>query len=142
MAAGKVLAQLLARRLRRHYQDDAWPETLIPVPLHWRRQWQRGFNQAHYLAAVLATELDIPLQAACLSRSVATPSQQGMNRRQRRQNLRHAFEVIEPPTHGHIALIDDVVTTGTTANLLCKQLLKQGATRVDVWCLARTSPPR
>ncbi len=142
MAAGKVLAQLLVRRLRQHYQHDDWPEALIPVPLHWRRQWQRGFNQAHYLAAVLSTELDIPLQASCLVRSKATPSQQGMDRRQRRQNLRHAFDVIEPPAHSHIALIDDVVTTGTTANLLCEQLLKQGATRVDVWCLARTPAPR
>jgi ComF family protein len=142
MAAGKVLALLLAHKLQQQYHQDNWPQVLIPVPLHWRRQWRRGFNQAHYLAAILAAELDIPLQASCLERRNATPSQQGMDRRQRRRNLQHAFNVIEPPAHGHIALIDDVVTTGTTSNLLCKQLLKCGATRIDVWCLARTPSPQ
>lgn len=141
MAAGKVLAQLLAHKVSQQYHQDDWPQVLIPVPLHWRRQWRRGFNQAHYLAAILAAQLELPLQARCLVRRDATHSQQGMDRRQRRRNLRHAFSVIEPPAHSHIALIDDVVTTGTTSNLLCKQLLKHGATRVDVWCLGRTPPP-
>lgn len=140
MAIAKVLARLLAHRLRRHYQHNQRPEIVLPVPLHWRRQWRRGFNQAHFLAAQLSRELDIPMQPDCLQRSQATPPQQGMQRRQRLRNLSHAFNVMTTPRGRHIALVDDVVTTGATANLLSRLLLEHGAERVDVWCLARTPP--
>lgn len=140
MAIGKVLAALLARRLQKHYQHDQYPDIVMPVPLHWRRQWRRGFNQAHFLAAQLAWQLEIPLQPDCLVRKQATRPQQGMRRNQRLRNLRHAFTMMGAPRGRHIALVDDVVTTGATANLLSRMLLDHGAERVDVWCLARTPP--
>lgn len=142
LSSGVVLAQLLAQRLRNHYLHDSWPGALLPVPLHWRRQWRRGFNQAHFLAAALARELQLPLQANALQRGRHTPSQQGMNRKQRQKNLRGAFTLECAPAARHIALVDDVVTTGTTAGLISELLLDGGATRVDIWCLGRTPPPR
>jgi ComF family protein len=140
MAIAKVLAELLSHRLHKHYQHDPRPTLVLPVPLHWRRQWRRGFNQAHFLAAQLSRQLNIPLQSDCLARSHATQPQQGMQRRQRLRNLSHAFNVMASPRGRHIALVDDVVTTGATANLLSRMLLEHGAERVDVWCLARTPP--
>ncbi len=140
MAIGKVLAELLSHRLLQHYQREPRPDVVIPVPLHWRRQWRRGFNQAHFLAAKLARQLDIPLQSDCLARQQPTSPQQGMPRRQRLRNLRHAFNVAATPRGLHVALVDDVVTTGATADVLCRMLLEHGAEQVDVWCLARTPP--
>ncbi len=139
MAVGKVLAALLSQRLLQHYQREQRPDIVVPVPLHWRRQWGRGFNQAHFLAAHLAHHLHIPLQADCLTRQQPTPPQQGMHRKERLRNLRHAFNVVAAPRGPHIALVDDVVTTGATSNVLCRMLLDHGAQQVDVWCLARTA---
>lgn len=138
LSCGKVLGQLLARHLEQQYRDDSRPDTILPVPLHWARQWRRGFNQADYLAAILGSAMDIPLQRTSLARTRATHTQQGMNRRERQRNLRQVFDVARPLSGRHIALVDDVVTTGSTANLLSAALLKHGAERVDVWCLART----
>jgi ComF family protein len=140
LAPGKILAYLLAKRLTQRYRDDDWPDHLIPVPLHWRRQWRRGFNQSHYLATQLSSHLHIPVAENWLVRHRATPSQQGLNRRQRQANLQHAFLIKQRPTlSSHVALIDDVLTTGSTCNLLATLLLEQGVERVDVWCLARTA---
>lgn len=142
LAIGKVLAHLLAQRLRKHYQRDTFPDVVVPVPLHWRRQWRRGFNQAHFLADRLGGQLGIQLQPHCLAREQPTPPQQGMPRDQRLRNLRHAFNVFAAPGGRHVALVDDVVTTGATTNLLCQMLLDHGAEQVDVWCLARTPPQK
>ena len=139
-AAGSVLAKLLAQRLQQRYRDDTLPPLLIPVPLHWRRQWRRSFNQAHFLAARLGESLGIPVDDTCLLRQRNTASQKGLNRPQRLANLRHAFALKTAPKVAHIALIDDVVTTATTANLLATLLREAGVQRVDIWCLARTPP--
>ena len=138
LANGKVLGQLLAQVLAQAYRGSSLPEVILPVPLHWRRQWRRGFNQAHYLAGVVGKQLDIPVRGDILRRSRATPSQQGMDRRQRQRNLSSAFEVQRAGGYRHIALIDDVVTTGSTANILSGCLMDAGVGQVDVWCLART----
>ena len=138
MAVGKVLAELLSQRLLQHYQRQQPPDIVVPVPLHWRRQWRRGFNQAHFLADSLAHHLHIPLQSDCLARQQPTSPQQGMHRNERLRNLRHAFNVVAAPRGRRIALVDDVVTTGATANLLSRMLIEHGAEQVDVWCLART----
>ena len=115
------------------------PEALVPVPLHWRRLWWRGFNPAARLTAVAAAVLDIPVLPA-LIRPAATRSQQGLGASARRRNLRSAMAVDRPVTGLHLALIDDVVTTGSTAHAASLALLRAGAARVDVWALARTLP--
>lgn len=139
-AVGRVLTQLLVPRLRQHYGAETMPAALLPVPLHWQRQWRRGFNQSYLLARDLSGPLGIPLDAACLRRSRPTPSQQGLDRRRRQANLRGAFELTAPPPAPHLALVDDVVTTGATADSIARLLLAAGVERVDLWCLARTPP--
>lgn len=139
LAAGKVTASLLAEQIPAQYRGDTLPERLIPVPLHWRRQWRRGFNQAYYLAHRLQDRLDIPLQNHLVTRVRHTPRQTALDRSRRQKNLKKAFRIRHPVPGEHLALVDDVVTTGATANLLAALLLENGASRVDVWCLARTA---
>jgi len=137
LTAGHLLSDLLAKKL----QDELirYPDALVPVPLHWRRQFKRGFNQSLDIALHLSKQLDIPCHEKLLSKPVATKPQHNLHRSQRLKNLKAVFEVSDTNIKGkHIALIDDVVTTGSTAATLTKQLLKAGASVVEVWCIART----
>lgn len=140
---GRLLGSLLARHLRQAYADGLErPELLVAVPLAARRQRQRGFNQAQLLARWLARDLHLAC-AEPLRRIVDTPPQQGLDAAARRRNLRQAFSV-EPGAAlrgRHLALVDDVLTTGATADSLARLLLRAGARRVDVYCLARTPKP-
>lgn len=113
-------------------------DVILPVPLHWQRRWRRGFNQAEVIANELARSLGIEMQARWLRRHHTTPAQQTLTADARRRNLRGAFIVTGPVTQKRIALVDDVVTTASTATELTHALLKAGATSVEVWCLART----
>ena len=134
-SAGALLAEFLLRNLN---QQEELPELLIPVPLHWRRLWQRGFNQATWLANYLGRRLDIPVYHRALQRTRYTPQQQGQRRSQRLNNLKGAFHLKGDVSGKTIALVDDVVTTGSTINELSRMLMSGGARRVNVWCLART----
>lgn len=120
-------------------QPGELPDALVPVPLHWRRRWWRGFNQSQRLANGLATTLGIPLLPA-LVRQRATAHQQGLRQSRRRRNLRRAFRVVKPVSGLHLALLDDVVTTGSTARETAGMLLDAGAARVDIWAIARVMP--
>jgi ComF family protein len=118
------------------------PALLLPVPLSRERLRERGFNQAWELARRLARRLDAPARADMLQRSRDTPHQIGMSRVEREHNLRDAFW-IEPAQRArlqgtHVALIDDVLTTGATAHAAALALTRAGAARVDVWVVART----
>ena len=115
------------------------PDALVPVPLHWRRQWWRGFNQSERLARQLARLTGIPHLPA-LARRRATPRQQGLKQSTRRRNLRNAFAVQCDVDGLRLALVDDVITTGSTAREASRALLDAGAARVEVWALARTLP--
>ncbi|TBU99358.1 amidophosphoribosyltransferase [Stutzerimonas kirkiae] len=141
---GRLLAGLLAEHLRRQYQAGLpRPITLLPVPLSRRRLRQRGFNQAQMLARWLGQALGIPVIDDLLSRTRDTPPQQQLDARTRRRNLLGAF-ALAPDSRirkGHLALIDDVLTTGATAQALARLLKRHGAGRVDVYCLARTPSP-
>lgn len=144
LSAGRVLAQLLGAQIQHHYQDQPlrWPELILPVPLHWSRRWQRGFNQADLLGQELARQLQLPQYTRWCQRRERTPAQQGLNRAERQKNLRKAF-VMPPKAITQIrgkcvALVDDVVTTTATMRELSQLLVKQGAGEVHVWALART----
>lgn len=141
-AAGRVLAQLLCERVTACAGE--LPRALVPVPLHNWRFHTRGFNQAWELAVHLGRNLDIPLLATQLRRHRHTAAQSGLNRRQRRNNMRGAFywrARTSPPAY--VALVDDVMTTGTTVAECARVLRRAGALRVDVWVTARTTaPPR
>jgi len=114
------------------------PDLIVPVPLHWKRRFVRGFNQSQWLANYLGQQLNISVDNKLLTRTRNTPPQQQLKRKQRQKNLKGAFQVNHTLNGQHIALIDDVVTTGSTASELARLLKKAGASRVDIWCLART----
>lgn len=135
---GKLMAQLLAQEIRDDYLDKALPEVIIPVPLYWRRFLWRGYNQSHELAKYLSKELSLPCDHRLLKRQRYTPSQQGLSREQRLRNLKGAFQVAREIPYQRIALLDDVVTTGSTASEISRLLLKNGATEIHLWALART----
>lgn len=134
----RVLGRLLARSLAVGAREG-WPETLIPVPLAHRRFGERGFNQAIEIAKQLESELRIPLRADVLERRRDTAEQAGLDRDARRKNVRGAFAMRAPLPAEHVAIIDDVVTTGSTVNEVARVLRKAGATRIEVWAVARAS---
>ena len=139
LGAGRVLARLMCEQVIR--QKTAYPEALIPMPLHTLRLFQRGFNQAYELAAYVGREIGIPLLAGSLRRKRHTQAQSGLSGQQRRQNMHGAFcwNGWHPPPH-HVAIVDDVMTTGTTVAECARVLKKAGARRVDVWVAARAIP--
>ena len=114
---------------------------LIPVPLHGLRMISRGFNQAYELATYASRVLSVDLQADAIRRKRHTRAQSGLSRKQRRQNLRGAFCWHGPRKPArHVALVDDVMTTGTTVTECARVLKRAGAKRVDVWVAARAVP--
>ena len=111
-------------------------DAVLPVPLHWRRKAMRGFNQATEIAKPIAKLLGVPL-VRNVRRKRATPFQSGLDATERARNLRRAFTMTRPGTYTHILIIDDVVTTGATAQALATLLLSSGVTKVSVLAVAR-----
>ncbi len=136
LAYGRLLARLLGDYLAT--RDAQMPELLLPVPLHPHRLRQRGFNQALELARPLGGRFQIPVAAGACTRSRDTRPQAELELAKRRHNLRDAFRLPRPLTARHIAIVDDVVTTGSTVSALAALLKRHGVQRVDVWAAART----
>ncbi len=113
------------------------PEALLPVPLHPSRLRERGFNQADEIARLWARALALPLDRNVLYRRRATPSQSGLSARQRGDNVRGVFGCDNGYGYRHVAVVDDVVTTGSTASEITRQLHRAGVEFVEVWALAR-----
>ncbi len=130
---------LLAAYEARRTHGLTFPQAIIPVPLSHLRQWQRGYNQSDLLAKILSRWLEIPCLSHIVKRVKHTPTQRGLTAAARRQNLKNAFEVnfSEPFPYQRIALVDDVITTGSTLNEISKQLRKSGVQEIQVWGLAR-----
>jgi ComF family protein len=131
-------ARLLGLLLANHLSHCAQPaECILPVPLHPHRYRQRGFNQSIEIARHVATQLHLPLDLHSCIRNRDTQQQSDLPAEQRRRNLKQAFSLVKPPAYKHIAILDDVMTTGTTAAALAQVLKAQGVERVDVWVCAR-----
>ena len=116
-------------------------DALVPVPLHWRRQWARRFNQSALLAEVVAKAAAVPVSYHALKRVKATPQQVGLSQSARAQNVQGAFRV---PADGkaevagrRLILIDDVLTSGATMDACARALLRAGAAQVDALVFAR-----
>lgn len=128
---------LLAVKKAQREQQLILPEVMIPVPLFWQRHWRRSFNQAELITRFLARWLDIPADHESLQRVRSTRSQRELNAAGRRKNVKGAF-VFEPKkNYRRVAIIDDVVTTGSTVNAVCRELLKREVEEIQIWTLAR-----
>jgi ComF family protein len=111
-------------------------DALLPVPLHWFRHISRGFNQSAELCKPLRRASGLPVLRIA-RRTRATPYQSGLNADQRRRNLEDAFSITSSLGSRHIVIVDDVITTGTTARALANVLFEAGADKVSVIAIAR-----
>ena len=117
-----------------------FPEAIIPVPLYHFRQRRRGYNQADLLSRQLSRWLDIPNLNHIVKRVRHTHTQRGLSAKDRRQNLKNAFSLAVSKNefpYRRVALVDDVITTGSTLNEISKLLRKLGVEEIQVWGLAR-----
>ncbi|MEC6815565.1 ComF family protein [Photobacterium toruni] len=130
------LARPLAQQLAQHITQPA--PLLLPVPLHWRRYCQRGFNQSHQLALALGDIFNSRVDTQAFKRLRHTPSQQQLSKFQRHHNLHHAFQLRTITLPSHVAIVDDVVTTGATVHQLTELLILQGVKKVDIYTLCHT----
>ena len=130
--AGRALVELLARQF-----DSAGLDALLPVPLHRTRLVERGFNQSLEISRLLAIELGIPVDRHMLQRVRATDSQAGLSLHGRRNNLLGAFSCHNRHAYRRVAVIDDVITTGSTIDEIARTLRRNGVERIEAWGLAR-----
>jgi competence protein ComFC len=135
----RTLARPLAEWLASALPPDDRFDAVTPVPLHWRRQWQRGFNQAELLARHVARRRGIPVIQA-VRRVRATLTQAGLSNTRRRQNVTAAFAARRAAGRlagKRVLLIDDVMTTGSTAASCALALKRAGVARVALLTVAR-----
>jgi ComF family protein len=120
-------------------------DLLVPVPLHWRRQWSRRFNQSGLLADAVAKASGLPVSHRALKRRKATAQQVGLARSERAENVQGAFGVRARARHEvagrRLVLVDDVLTSGATTEACTRALLRAGAASVDVLVFARVVAP-
>jgi ComF family protein len=120
-------------------------DALLPVPLHWRRLWARRFNQAAALAGTISEIAEVPVLHGAIARVRATPQQVGLSKPQRADNVQGAFRVPQERKADiagrRLVLIDDVLTSGATADTCARALLRAGAAHVDVLVFARVVAP-
>ena len=129
---------LLTELMLHNFQVDQRPDYLIPLPLHPNRLRERGFNQAQEIARLFTKQLNIDLRGDALQRVRDTEHQARLSEKARHKNMRHAFLASPEVAGKHIALIDDVITTGASLDAASRALKKAGARRVEAWVLART----
>lgn len=118
------------------YHQQPLPDLIIPMPLHRKRLQERGFNQALEIAKPVSRALKIPIDQAVI-RSKATLPQSTLHADERKRNMAKAFTTTRSYAGLHVAVIDDVMTTGHTVTALAQLLIRHGAARVDIWCCAR-----
>lgn len=132
----RVLGGLMAERLLA--RAEPLPDLLVPVPLAHRRLLLRGHNQAMELARVLGQRCRIAVDPGAARLVRAVRDQIGQTREQRRRNLRGAFVVSRDLSGRHVALVDDVMTTGATLEAMAKAARAAGAAHIEAWALARS----
>lgn len=152
----KQLCALLAQRIFLSYPHTAPPQLVIPLPLHWRKMTQRGFNQSQIISSLLANyfsqqktstttliDPEIKIRNDLCYRISNSQPQHTLDKKQRAKTVRKGFATTPQAAsilRGlSVAVVDDVVTTGATANAIAAALRNAGANTVDIWCLARTS---
>ncbi|MDR3477182.1 MAG: ComF family protein [Gammaproteobacteria bacterium] len=135
----KVLGDLLAKTIQHQwYTHQTLPEIILPIPLHNKRLKKRGFNQALEIARPIGKRLHIPIDTQGCLRTKHTEAQAQLALKKRTHNIKNAFYIRGDYTNRHVAILDDVTTTGHTISEFSKALKKAGARRIDVWCCAKT----
>ena len=136
LGLARLLGEQMAQRL---VSETQRPDLILPVPLHRARLRERGYNQALEIARPVARALGAPLDYFSLVRVRATAPQTGVTLTARRQNMRNAFRLRDPATvrGRHVALVDDVMTTGSTVQAAARCLRQAGAETVEIWVVAR-----
>lgn len=118
------------------------PEVILPMPLHFRRYTERKYNQAIEIAKHLSCLSGIALDTQLCRRIKATQAQSRLSGAKRRTNLQDAFSLCHQPCYDHVAIFDDIVTTGSTVNSLCKVLKKaRPSLHIEVWAIAISLSP-
>jgi ComF family protein len=132
--SARLLGGLLADYVK---QTAELPDCIIPVPLHKNRYRERGFNQSIEIARVVAKNLSVPLDLKSCQRQRDTAHQVGLSGEERNDNMKNAFSVAPHFRARHVALVDDVMTTGSTVHELAAALKKAGCHRVQVWVCSK-----
>lgn len=137
-----LLSKLMIKRLSIAYRNESLPDLIIPVPLHPHRLRERGYNQTVELARPLAKHFKIPIDFKSCQRIRSTLAQTELPAADRQANIKNAFLVTRKIANcKHVAILDDVITTGHTILELSKNLRKAGIEQIDIWCCARTLQP-
>lgn len=118
------------------YADKPLPQAIIPVPLHQKRLLNRGYNQALEISLPLGKALNLPVRADLCQKTRNTPPQARLKREMRLNNLRNAFKA-QNSNFSSVAIVDDVVTTGSTVRAMSYALHAAGIQQIDVWCVCR-----
>ena len=134
---GRDLAEYMATELRKDGFFDGI-DLILPVPLHWRRRLRRGYNQSDYIAQGISCVTGIPIERHAVQRVVNNPTQTHKNISERRSNVEQVFRLVKPERVAgcHVLLVDDVLTTGATAQACGQELCSRGNVRVSVLTLA------
>ncbi len=141
LPVARRLGELLALRLPDPVPD---PDAVVPVPLHWRREASRGFNQAEEIARALCEARRWPLRTDLCRRIRPTPEQSGLGAAERRENLHGAFALTDAGAAGRcrrVLLVDDVLTTGATAACVAALFQGAGVPELSLLTVARTPEP-
>lgn len=133
----QLFGKLLVKQLET--QQESWPDQIIPVPLHSSRLQQRGYNQAVEIARTVSKALNIPMNLTNCIRTRPTEPQFELSLDKRKTNVKNAFDIVHEIDAKHVAIIDDVMTTGSTVNELTSALLKSGIEKVDIWVCSRVT---
>lgn len=137
LACARLLGEWLGAALER--RGGPWPEAIIPVPLHGSRLRERGFNQSLELGRFVARRLQVALEPAAVQRIRRTTPQVELKAEARSDNVRGAFAVVRPVSLRHVAILDDVVTTGSTVYEIARVLRAAGVEKIEAWACARTA---
>lgn len=133
-----ALGDFFADHLMDKIKHEARPEILLPMPLHSSRLKQRGFNQAAEITKYISSQMNLQISLTSLIKTRDTLPQAKLPWEERRKNIKNAFDCIDTFSNMHVAIIDDVITTGASLNEAAKVIKKQGAKTVSVWVIART----
>ncbi|MBD2780280.1 DNA utilization protein GntX [Xenorhabdus sp. 42] len=135
-----VLARLFLLHWQQGYREGRWhkPDYILGIPLHRKKRWQRGFDHIELMTYSLSHWLQCTHRPDLLQRSRATLTQRGLSATQRKTNLKNAFQLQGDFVDQHVAIFDDVITTGTTLREASQLLIRAGARSVQAWAICRT----